>query len=143
MNQLFWKHFLWTSHGNKAVLVLSGFLRDYRISVQENIPGFIFRSYLLNLFGHECMIGGYTLNLTFERNNQEIRRMSSNFLLEVDYFITLFWSDISLIILSQKFRVLSKNCCFTNHTQSRKNSNFHSWMDWRIILQCFYTLRIL
>lgn len=74
---------------NKAILILSGLLRDYRISVQENISGLIFRSYFLNFFGHVCMIGGYTLNLTFERNNWEIRRMSSHFLSEVDYIITL------------------------------------------------------
>lgn len=57
--------------------------------MQEDIPGLIFRSYLLNFFEHVCLIGGYTLNLTFERNNQEIRRMSSNFLSEVNYFITV------------------------------------------------------
>lgn len=82
------------SHGqvmqpNKAVLVLSGFLRDYRISVQEDIAGLIFKFYFLNFFWNVYMIGGYTLNLTFERNYQEIRRMSSNFLSEVDYFIEL------------------------------------------------------
>lgn len=74
---------------SKAVLVLSGFLRDCRISVQKDIAGLIFRSYLPNFFGHVSLIGGYTLNLTFERNNQEIRRMSANFLPEVGYFIVL------------------------------------------------------
>lgn len=74
---------------SKAVLVLKGFLRDYRISVQEDIPGLIFQTLFTYFFGHVCMIGGYKRSLIFERDNQEMKRMSYNFLSEVDYFITL------------------------------------------------------
>lgn len=62
---------------SKAVLILSGFLIGYRIPVQKNISGLIFRSYLLHFFVGWGVIGGYTLNLTFETNNWEIRRISS------------------------------------------------------------------
>lgn len=74
---------------SKAVLILSGFLICYRIPVQENISGLIFRSYLLHFFVGWGVIGGYTLNLTFETNNWEIRRMSSFLPSEGSYFITL------------------------------------------------------
>jgi len=40
---------------SKAVLILSGFLTAYSVSVQENISGFIFRSYLLNFSLGTCV----------------------------------------------------------------------------------------